>query len=46
MGPKVAAACWFVERTGGFAVIGSMTETEALLRGEAGTRIAPSDSKN
>ena len=24
MGPKVRAACWFVERTGGFAAIGSI----------------------
>jgi carbamate kinase len=40
MGPKVRAACMFVEKTGGFAAIGSITETEALLRGEAGTAIA------
>ena len=40
MGPKVRAACWFVERTGGFAVIGSIHDTEALLKGEAGTRVA------
>jgi carbamate kinase len=40
MGPKVRAACWFVDRTGGIAVIGSITETEALLRGEAGTTVA------
>ena len=40
MGPKVRAACWFAERTGNFAAIGSITETQALLRGEAGTRIA------
>ena len=24
MGPKVRAACWFAERTGGFAAIGSI----------------------
>lgn len=41
MAPKVRAACWFAERTGGFAVIGSIHDTPALLRGEAGTRIAP-----
>jgi carbamate kinase len=40
MGPKVRAACWFVERSGGFAAIGSIHDTEALLRGEAGTRVA------
>jgi carbamate kinase len=40
MGPKVRAACWFAERTGGFAAIGSIDDTAALLRGEAGTRVA------
>jgi carbamate kinase len=40
MAPKVRAACWFAERTGGFAVIGSIDDTQALLRGEAGTRVA------
>jgi carbamate kinase len=40
MAPKVRAACWFAERTGGFAVIGSIHDTQALLRGEAGTRVA------
>ena len=40
MGPKVHAARWFVERSGGFAAIGSIDDTPALLRGEAGTRIA------
>jgi carbamate kinase len=39
MGPKVLAACQFVERTGKRAVIGSMTDTPALLRGEAGTTV-------
>jgi len=37
MGPKVRAACSFVEETGGLAAIGSISETQALLRGEAGT---------
>ena len=37
MGPKVKAACSFVEETGGLAVIGSITDTPALVRGEAGT---------
>jgi carbamate kinase len=39
MGPKVRAACQFVETTGKRAVIGSMTDTPALLRGDAGTTI-------
>ena len=37
MGPKVRAACSFVEETGGLAAIGSIEDTPALLRGEAGT---------
>jgi len=37
MGPKVQAACRFVERTGGRAAIGSIHETAALVTGEAGT---------
>src|SRR3954452_12892174 len=37
MGPKVRAACAFVEQTGGLAAIGSISDTPALLRGEAGT---------
>jgi carbamate kinase len=40
MGPKVRAACWFVERTGGFAAIGAIADTHELLRGGAGTRVA------
>jgi carbamate kinase len=39
MGPKVRAACSFVEQTGGQAVIGSITDTPALLRGDAGTTV-------
>jgi carbamate kinase len=37
MGPKVRAACSFVEQTSGLAAIGSISDTAALLRGEAGT---------
>jgi carbamate kinase len=37
MGPKVKAACSFVMETGGLAVIGSIADTPALLRGETGT---------
>ncbi|HET9674986.1 MAG TPA: carbamate kinase [Gaiellaceae bacterium] len=40
MGPKVRAACSFVEQTGGLAAIGSIADTPALLRGEAGTIVA------
>jgi carbamate kinase len=40
MGPKVRAACWFAERTGGFAAIGAIDDTQALLGGDAGTRVA------
>ena len=39
MGPKVRAACSFVAETGGLAAIGSITDTPALLRGEAGTLV-------
>jgi carbamate kinase len=39
MGPKVHAACSFVEQTGGVAVIGSMIDTQALLAGAAGTTV-------
>ncbi len=41
MGPKVRAACLFVERTGGMAAIGSIRDTAGLVRGEAGTRVTP-----
>jgi carbamate kinase len=44
MGPKVRAACSFAEETGGLAAIGSITDTPALLRGEAGT-IVTRDAK-
>jgi carbamate kinase len=40
MGPKVRAACAFVERTAGRAAIGSIDDVEALIRGEAGTVIS------
>jgi len=39
MGPKVRAACAFVEQTGGLAAIGSISDTPALIRGEAGTTV-------
>jgi carbamate kinase len=39
MGPKVAAACRFVTRTGGTAAVGALSDAMAVLRGDAGTRI-------
>ena len=42
MGPKVEAACRFVERTGGEAAIGSLADLGPVSRGEAGTRILAS----
>ena len=41
MGPKVEAACDFVDRGGRFAAIGSLTAAVALVRGETGTTIVP-----
>lgn len=41
MGPKVEAACTFVEETGGWAAIGALEDAEAILEGRAGTRIHP-----
>jgi carbamate kinase len=40
MSPKVEAACRFVERTGGEAVIGALSEAVALLEGTAGTLVS------
>jgi len=39
MGPKVEAACGFVDDTGGFAGIGALEDAAAILDGRAGTRI-------
>jgi carbamate kinase len=41
MGPKVAAACRFVEITGAPAGIGALTEAVAILAGRSGTVITP-----
>ena len=41
MGPKVDAACRFVERTAGTSAIGALSDLAALVRGDAGTQIAP-----
>jgi len=37
MGPKVEAACRFVERTGGWAAIGALADGQTIIAGEAGT---------
>lgn len=39
MGPKVVAACEFVQKTGKRAVIGALEEIEAMVEGLAGTQI-------
>jgi carbamate kinase len=39
MGPKVAAAIQFVERTGKRAAIGSLKDIEQIVAGEAGTNV-------
>ena len=41
MGPKVAAAVQFVERTGRRAAIGSLDEIEDIVAGTAGTNVVP-----
>ena len=42
MGPKVDAACRFVQRTGQRAGIGAIDQAEAILEGQAGTVVHPS----
>ena len=41
MGPKVEAACTFVENTGRRATIGALEDIPGMLAGEAGTVIEP-----
>ncbi|MDP9861781.1 MULTISPECIES: carbamate kinase [Streptosporangium] len=41
MGPKVEAACRFVETTGDMAAIGRLDEAGQILEGEAGTIVTP-----
>ena len=41
MGPKVAAAVQFVEKTGKRAAIGSLEDIEQIVAGEAGTNVVP-----
>jgi carbamate kinase len=40
MGPKVAAACRFVDETGGVAAIGSLDDVQEMAAGKGGTRIS------
>ncbi len=42
MGPKVEAACDFVEATGGIAGIGALKDAPAILAGDAGTLVTKS----
>lgn len=42
MGPKVEAACRYVEKTSGMAAIGRLEDAVALLDGSAGTVVCPS----
>jgi carbamate kinase len=46
MGPKVEAACRFVEATGKKAVIGRLEDAEAMFLGKAGTMIVPGASQS
>jgi carbamate kinase len=41
MGPKVEAACRFVDATGGVAGIGALADAREILRGNRGTLVAP-----
>ena len=41
MGPKVEAACRFVELTGGAAGIGALADVPRILEGDAGTVVRP-----
>jgi carbamate kinase len=39
MGPKVEAACRFVEETGGRAAIGALTQIQQIVDGQVGTQV-------
>ena len=46
MGPKVEAACRFVEATGAAAAIGSLADAANVVRGDAGTLVVrPGDAR-
>jgi carbamate kinase len=42
MGPKVEAACRFVEATGGRSAIGALTDIHEIVSGSAGTQVVAS----
>jgi carbamate kinase len=42
MGPKVEAACRFAESTGGRAAIGSLSQIQQIVDGDAGTQVVGS----
>jgi carbamate kinase len=44
MGPKVEAACRFVESSGRTAAIGALGDAARIVRGDAGTRVTPQPS--
>jgi carbamate kinase len=44
MGPKVEAACRFVDATGNRAAIGALADLERILAGEAGTTVSLAES--
>jgi carbamate kinase len=46
MGPKVEAACRFVEAGGRYAAIGRLQDAPALLAGKAGTKVFPDPKEN
>jgi len=41
MGPKVEAACTFVEKTGNRAAIGALADIQAIVTGNSGTTVHP-----
>ena len=44
MGPKVDAACRFVEATGGIAGIGALEDAARIVAGTAGTTVSLNDA--
>jgi carbamate kinase len=45
MGPKVEAACQFVEETGRRAAIGALGEIQEIVAGIAGTQVSPDEDE-
>lgn len=41
MGPKVISACWFAEKTGNLAAIGSLASLSEMAHGRSGTIVSP-----